>query len=470
MLRVVLALGLLLASAASALAERRVALVIGNSDYAAVLDLRNPKNDAVDVAAALRRLGFEVTPLSDLSHPEMLDALRKFARKAAGADVSIVYYAGHGIGVDGESRLVPVSARLSSETDINYETVRLSLVLNAVEGAKRLGLVVLDACRDNPFLGKMSPAPGAKRTISRGLAAVEPAADTLVWYAARDGSTADDGEGRNSPFTKALLAHLERPGLELDKLFREIAADVRAATSGRQVPYAYGTRGRDNFYFAASRVTEPEGRVGPACTAADARQLWPDLKSSPDPAELEEFARICEGTAQAALAKSRAARLRAGGAEPAASVTRSGRLGELSLVETKDRVVVSNRFVKGRGGVYTFSFDKSDDKFYIEYAKTGGEFVVAYNVDNGRGADAAKRPIALKPESGSFFGSEKGVATFGPWKFEYDDYQLVISQGSRYRIRMINNSFGWVEVFKGRSAGSTTIYSYDHEKWKTVLQ
>ena len=221
-----------------AAAAERVALVIGNSAYAHAPRLKNPGNDADAVAAALDRLGFEVTLLRDLDFARFQAALGAFQASARGADVALVYYAGHGIGVDGQSWLLPIDARLTSADRVEFETVPLDLVLASVSVARGLRIIILDACRDNPFSRNMARGD---RSVSRGLERIEPGGDTLLWYAARDGSTAADGSGRHSPFTSALLKHIERPGLELDRVFREITATVRRVTGGEQVPWQYGT-------------------------------------------------------------------------------------------------------------------------------------------------------------------------------------------------------------------------------------
>ncbi|MCI4663395.1 MAG: caspase family protein, partial [Neomegalonema sp.] len=246
---------LALMGAGEALA-RSVALVIGNSVYRHAPPLDNPLNDARDVAASLKRLGFDVTILADADYTAMRRGLAAFQAKAAGADVALLYYAGHGVGVDGQSWLVPVDAKLARQEAVELEAISLRQALSAVGGARRLRLVVLDACRDDPFSRRMRAMRGSRR-IARGLARIEPAGDTMVWYAAKDGSTASDGDGRNSPFSAAFLKHIERPGLELGKLFREIVGDVRDATKGDQIPWAYGTRGRDDFFFKRAAAAPP---------------------------------------------------------------------------------------------------------------------------------------------------------------------------------------------------------------------
>ena len=236
---VLLAFALLFA-ASVAHAAGRVALVVGNSTYAHIGRLPNPGNDAADMAAALRRLGFEVTTALDADRVELNDALRAFTRQSAGADVSLVFYAGHGIEMDGVNYLVPVDARLERDVDVRFEAVALDDVLVSTTGAS-LRLVVLDACRNNPLARSMQRT-GASRSVSRGsfgnLDESLLGNETLVAYAAAAGTTAADGTGRNSPYTSALLAYLEEP-VELLTLFRQVRAQVLATTNGEQRPHEY---------------------------------------------------------------------------------------------------------------------------------------------------------------------------------------------------------------------------------------
>ena len=222
------------------LADGRVALVVGNSTYAHIGRLPNSDNDAVDMSSALRRLGFEVTTELDADRVELTEALRQFTRRSAGADVSLVFYAGHGIEMDGVNYLMPVDARLERDVDVRYETVTLDDMLVSTAGAS-LRLVILDACRNNPLARSMQRT-AATRTVSGGSFADLNedllGDETLVAYAAAAGTTAADGRGRNSPYTAALLSHLETP-LEIGLLFRRVRAQVLAATNGAQRPHEY---------------------------------------------------------------------------------------------------------------------------------------------------------------------------------------------------------------------------------------
>ena len=222
------------------LADGRVALVVGNSTYAHIGRLPNPDNDARDISAALRRLGFEVTTELDADRVELTEALRAFTRRSTGADVSLVFYAGHGIEMDGVNYLVPVDARLERDVDVRFETVTVDDLLVSTTGAS-LRLVLLDACRNNPLARSMQRT-AATRTVSGGSFADLNedllGDETLVAYAAAAGTTAADGRGRNSPYTAALLSHLETP-LEIGLLFRRVRAQVLAATNGAQRPHEY---------------------------------------------------------------------------------------------------------------------------------------------------------------------------------------------------------------------------------------
>ena len=254
-LLVVAVMALVLAASASAALARQVALVVGNSTYAHIGRLPNPENDAVDMAAALRQIGFEVTTELDADRGELTEALRAFTRRSAGADVSLVFYAGHGLEMDGTNYLVPVDARLERDVDVRYETVTLDDLLVATVGA-RLRLVILDACRNNPLARSMQRTV-ASRSVSGGsfgqLDEDLLGDETLVAYAAAAGTTAADGTGRNSPYTSALLAHLDEP-LEILTLFRRVRARVLEATNGEQRPHEYQSLLREHYLSGAPAV------------------------------------------------------------------------------------------------------------------------------------------------------------------------------------------------------------------------
>jgi tetratricopeptide (TPR) repeat protein len=232
--------------------EKRIALVIGNGAYTNVRALKNADADARAVAASLRGLGFEVVEKHDLDFPALVSELKDFGDQAPQYDWALVYYAGHGIEVGGVNYLIPVDAELANANHVEDEAIPLDRVLAKVEGAQKLRLVILDACRENPFIAKMASA-GGTRSIGRGLARIEPSGGVLVAYSARDGQVAQDGDGNNSPFAQALLDHLGEPGLEINMLFRKVRDDVKSKTGGVQEPFTYGSLPAEALYFKAAR-------------------------------------------------------------------------------------------------------------------------------------------------------------------------------------------------------------------------
>ena len=246
-------------------AAKRVALVIGNSAYQNVALLPNPVNDGAVIAATLKGAGFDVVDSRhDLSASEMRRALRDFADRAHDADIALVYYAGHGMEVDGTNYLIPVDAKLERDADVYDEALSLDRVLVSIEPAKQLRLVILDACRDNPFAKSMKRTL-ASRAIGRGLAQIEPTnPNTLIAYSAKAGSTAMDGDSKNSPFTIALSKHLTKPGLDVRRAFGFVRDDVLKTTSNRQEPFVYGSLGGEDLPLvpaAAPAVSAPNSQA-----------------------------------------------------------------------------------------------------------------------------------------------------------------------------------------------------------------
>ena len=230
-----------------AFAGKRVALVIANSAYQHAPPLANPVNDGTVMAKTLKDAGFDsVDYRHDLSALDTRRVLRDFADATRTADIAVVYYAGHGIEVEGSNYLIPVDAKLERDTDVYDEALSLDRILVAVEPAKQLRLVILDACRDNPF-GKTMKRTVASRGIGRGLAQVEPTSpNTLIAYSAKAGFTAQDGDGANSPFTVALSRHLTTPGLDVRRAFGFVRDDVLKSTGNKQEPFVYGSLGGED--------------------------------------------------------------------------------------------------------------------------------------------------------------------------------------------------------------------------------
>ena len=222
-------------------AAKRVALVIGNSAYKAS-PLKNPANDATDMAAALKKLGFEVILKEDACKRDMLSAMEDFAVKLRQAEAGLFYYAGHGMQIGGQNYLIPVGAYVSSEIDVEYEGLVAGRILRNMENAgSRVNIVMLDACRDNPF-GR------SFRSSNRGLAVMQAAKGSYIAYATSPGSVAADGKGRNSPFTQSILKHISTPGLTIDQVFKRVNAGVFKTTGEKQLPWQTSSLMED-FYF-----------------------------------------------------------------------------------------------------------------------------------------------------------------------------------------------------------------------------
>lgn len=240
-LRVAAALaGLMVACGVATAAPDRVALVIGNGAYVAATPLPNPPNDARVIASALKDIGFDVDSGQDLNRNAMEKLLRDFLRKARTAKVALLFYAGHGMQVDGRNYLLPVDARLTDASDLNFETIKLDELMDNLNDSTRSNIVILDACRDNPLARSFSSRLGATRStaVGAGLAAYSSlSSGTLIAFATAPGQTALDGKGGNSPFTQALAKHIRQPGLEIRQMLTRVRADVAEQTGRRQVPW-----------------------------------------------------------------------------------------------------------------------------------------------------------------------------------------------------------------------------------------
>lgn len=223
---------------------KRVALVIGNGQYQHSSQLSNPRNDAQDVAGTLQSLGFEVVEGRDLDRTGMDNAIRQFARKLDGAALAMLFYAGHGLQVNGRNYLLPVDAKIERAADLGLDAFDVQKVIEQMEAEPRINLIFLDACRDNPLSRSLArKASGSTRSasVAEGLAPIQSAAGTLIAYATQPDNVALDGDGRNSPFTAALLKHMITPGLEVESMMKHVRLDVISATKNRQVPWGHSS-------------------------------------------------------------------------------------------------------------------------------------------------------------------------------------------------------------------------------------
>ncbi len=298
---------LLAVSVAPGLAEKRVALVIGNSAYRSVQHLQNPVNDAADMAAVLSSIGFNVKQLDDLDRVTMEEAIADFSTMAVRADIGLVFYAGHGIEVDRRNYLIPVDAKLATDRRVTFETVSLDYLLAALDGVKGVRIVLLDSCRNNPFSTSMK-VTSSSRSVGRGLSRVEAAKGTLISFSAKEGTIAADGQGRNSPYTAALLGIVKQPGLEIGLMFREVRDRVLAATNNEQEPFVSASLSSKTIYLvppigkaqpSPRPVPTPQLQLGPVA------QAWAATKDTTSAEVLRVFIERFKGSVYADLAAAR---------------------------------------------------------------------------------------------------------------------------------------------------------------------
>ena len=242
--------------------QKRVALVIGNSDYQHTQPLSNPGNDAQDMATVLRRLGFEVHFGKDLTFLAMNQLLKRFSRALNGADVGLFFYAGHGMQVNGQNYIIPIDAELKQQSDLQFETIGLNNILAQLLRTSLIRLVFLDACRDNSFGNNLarSKGPGSRRGGGgQGLAVVNisGASGTLVTFATSPGQVALDGFGRNSPFTGALLKHIEIPNVDIDLMMKRVRGEVSRSTRQRQQPWTNSSLNGEFFIATKTSISRP---------------------------------------------------------------------------------------------------------------------------------------------------------------------------------------------------------------------
>jgi uncharacterized protein len=252
-----------------AVAGVRLALVLGNSKYEAVAALDNPSNDAADLAQALRGVGFEVIEQRDATREAMAKAVHDFSERLRGADVALFFYAGHGLQMNGENYLVPVDARIESAADVRFNTINLSDIQQEMEGAGRANIIILDACRNNPFAEKL--ARGGRGVATRGLGRVDASGEgSLIVYSTQPNNVALDGAGRNSPFTAALLKHVATPGLEVRQMISRVRGDVLQATDRRQTPWDSSSLVGDVYLAGTPAADAPTSSQPPPAAAKDA--------------------------------------------------------------------------------------------------------------------------------------------------------------------------------------------------------
>jgi Caspase domain len=307
MVRVVIALlfllMLFLLMPSIAHAQKRVALVVGNSAYQHTGKLTNPRNDATDVAAVFKKHGFQVLEGFDLDKAALDRKIRDFATALSGAEAGVFFYAGHGLQVGGQNYLVPVDAQLATGAALDFETVRLDLVHRTMEREATTNILFLDACRDNPLSRNLARAMGTRSAdIGHGLAAVESGVGTLISFSTQPGNVALDGAGRNSPFASALVKHLSSSSDDLSAILISVRNDVMKDTQRKQVPWEHSAlTGR--FFFGG---TQPSPKAPAAqLDKNELERAWAFIKNTDDQSRLEEFIKQFSDTPYAPMARTR---------------------------------------------------------------------------------------------------------------------------------------------------------------------
>src|ERR1700726_4186184 len=291
----------LLVSGNAALADKRVAFVVGNSAYRNVAPLANPAVDAKSMAKLLRNVGFDVVEGTNLTRDRMTERVLQFGKKAEGADVALFFYAGHGIALNGTNYLLPVDADIKSEMDVKLgNAVNVDVTLEQTMADAKVKLVFLDACRDNPFASKIkSNSPTRSLSVQQGLAEMKSGEGTLIAFATGPGQTALDGqEGTNSPFTRALIAHITTPGVEIQQAMTEVRAQVNEETNKGQLPWGH-TNLIGSVYLNPAPVPAPGAAAStasaPAAVASSSPgtdvelEFWRSVKESNKPEELNAY-------------------------------------------------------------------------------------------------------------------------------------------------------------------------------------
>jgi TPR repeat protein len=271
----------------SAYAQNRVALIVGNGNYQNVPPLPTTLNDASDIAQSFERLGFATTKLFNASYYDLRPAIRKFNELTPKAEVAVIYFGGHGLEAGGENWLLPVDADLRTDLDVAQEAVSLNSLMQSVARASVLGMVILDASRNNPFAARMQRT-GQTRSVDRGLARVEPNQNVLVAYASKDGTTNEDRGGRNSPYAAALLRYLESPGLDINFMFRKVRDDVLSRTNRQQQPFVYGSLPNKPIYLKEHSISLQPVEVKNETPPAD-EMIWLTIRDSTDKSLFVDF-------------------------------------------------------------------------------------------------------------------------------------------------------------------------------------
>lgn len=403
----------LLVCAGPAAAQDRVALVVGNSGYRHVAGLANPMHDAADIATALRRIGFEVVEGVDLDKAGMEEKVREFGRKLDHAKTALFYYAGHGMQVAGRNHLLPIDAKLDRAGDLGLETIDVSLVLAQMEADQRVNIVILDACRNNPLARSFAPKLGTRSaSVGQGLASIQSTIGTLIAYATQPDNVALDGDGRNSPFTAALLKHIDTPGLEISSLMRRVRSDVVAATRGHQVPWDHSSLMGEVVLVSAPAKPATLAKTEPAPVPRPA----PLSGRSSESVGAQIIAAVAERKLSPEIFKSRSEVSKLG-FSPDSKILAVAVNGSVELRAVETRKIIHKLGGQGETDALAFSVDGS------MLAVSGNSLIKVWDVETGQllrtltGHRGSIGHLAFNPDGVSLASADnRGVIRF--WNVE----------------------------------------------------
>jgi tripartite-type tricarboxylate transporter receptor subunit TctC len=420
MIRAAVVLLLLVVLPSAVHAQKRVALVIGNSSYQHAGELANPKNDATDMAASLRSAGFQVIEGYDLNKAALDRKIRDFATALRGAQAGLFFYAGHGLQVSGQNYIVPVDAELTTEAALDFEMVRLDLVHRTMEREAPTNILILDACRNNPLARNLARAMGTRSaTIGRGLAAVESGAGTLISFSTQPGNVALDGVGRNSPFAGALVKHMTSSQDDLGSILIAVRNDVMEVTQRKQVPWEHSAM-MGRFYFKAPTNAAPPPSTSSPQANLEAERAWNLAKDTKSSAVLKSFIQRYSDTFYADLARERIEQLQANVGTP--SVTPAERpqpspdVKTTALPPNLPNPTVSNQAAPA----LVREYPTRPMKMVVPFASGGGTDILGRALAQ-RMSESLGQPVVVENIPGGGVTGSKRVADAAP-----DGYVFVL--------------------------------------------
>ncbi|SFN20818.1 Caspase domain-containing protein [Bradyrhizobium sp. Rc3b] len=422
----------------TASADTRVALVIGNGAYASTAQLPNPSHDAEDVAASLKRSGFEVLQGIDLRQADMQDLTIRFARAASRADVAIFYYSGHAMQYNGVNYLMPVDATLTDEADLK-RFVRVDDIVNDLQQAKNLRILVLDSCRDNPLAETLKRSATRAASIGRGLSKVEAPRGTIVSFSTQSGQTAADGVGRNSPYTTAFLKHIEEPQ-EIGDVFRDISSDVYDASGKTQLPeLSLSIIGK--FYLngpVSVTIAPGAAQVAPrADPCASAEAHWKAADTIGTASAFEDHLTRFSSCSFASLAKARIEGLKQKVALAPATNTRAG--GSKDFDGSWDVTLNCPASGKAQGFTRPLAGTVTNGVFHAEAQSKDG--VNRLEIDGQIPADG-KTTLSARGTTGASAYTLNNLAPGSPYAFTVDaQFDRTRGSGKRNEARACNLVF-----------------------------